>query len=119
MITEIIFEALEAVLALAVTIAAVYASNYLKQRLDEKQEHMVRQIVADGVLFAQQVYKDYSGKERFAYALDRIMFALDERGIDVERKQIETLIESTVKHLKKEFEDLWYEDEDEDEDDKE
>ncbi len=73
-------------------------------------ENWVKELVIDGVLFTQEKYWQSSGKEKFQVALEWITQRLNEKGINVDKKWLEGLIDATVKLLRDEFDD-WYREE--------
>jgi len=103
LLTEIV--KLTAIVLAGFTITAT--KNWLKSRFEEQEIKTIYAIVEDGVLFAQQVYGHLDGPERYNEAIKRIESILNERGIEVSKDQLDTMIEATVKALKSEYGDLW------------
>jgi len=90
---------------LVATIGLIYGINLLRKNTKNK---LILEIVEKGILFAQQKYLEESGSERYQQALNRIEILLSEKNIDLSAEQLDTLIESTLKRLKNEFEEQWY-----------
>ena len=67
--------------------------------IDEKQAR-------EAVEWAEQVYKDSGGEVKFEKAKDRLILIMNERGIPVSEKVIDTLIEQAVFGLKKGWKNL-------------
>ena len=94
----------EIIVLVAVVLAGIGLSWYRDNVKDEK----IRKIIADGVLFAQQVYGHLEGEKRFEYAKEEIRYMLSNNGFDVSIDEMDTLIESVLKRLKAEYGDNWY-----------
>jgi len=107
MMEELAFEIIEQILKLAAIAAVGFIISYLRQRLSEHNLHLAQAIVTDGILFAQQVADHLNGEERYQIALTRISQGLSERGIDISGDRINTMIEATLKELKKEYGEAW------------
>ncbi len=105
---EIVFQLLTEILKLIAIAAGYFLIGFLMQHLSEQRFKIVRAIVRDGVLFAQQVYGHLDGEVRYEKALERISAALADYGITVNEEQLDAMIEAMVKALKKEFGDDWY-----------
>lgn len=74
----------------------------IEAELTAKQE-----IVDTVVLFVQQVYAAYDGEEKYKMALVRATDLMNKKGLKVTPEELESLIESSVKLMKKAFGDAW------------
>lgn len=74
----------------------------IEAELTAKQE-----IVDTVVLFVQQVYSAYGGEEKYKMALARATDLMNKKGLKITPEELESLIESSVKVMKKEFGDAW------------
>lgn len=74
----------------------------IEAELTAKQE-----IVDTVVLFVQQVYAAYDGEEKYKLALVRATDLMNKKGLKVTPEELESLIESSVKLMKKAFGDAW------------
>lgn len=74
----------------------------IEAELTAKQE-----IVDTVVLFVQQVYAAYDGEEKYKMALVRATDLMNKKGLKVTPEELESLIESSVKLMKKAFGDTW------------
>jgi hypothetical protein len=74
----------------------------IEAELTAKQE-----IVDTVVLFVQQVYAAYDGEEKYKMALVRATDLMNKKGLKITPEELESLIESSVKVMKKEFGDAW------------
>lgn len=102
---EIVLELIsEIAVPVVVVLVGIGISWYRENVKDEK----IRGIIADGVLFAQQVFGHLEGKQRFKYAKDKAIQRLENKGFKVSEEDINTLIESVLKELKSEYGDNWY-----------
>lgn len=104
---EIISPVLNELLQLIIIIAVGFLVAFIRQRISREQAIALEVIVADGVLFAQQVFGHLDGKERYHQATAKITDLLKEKGIKISEDQLRILIEATVKTLKKEFGEQW------------
>lgn len=96
-ITEII---MPAVLQLTGTVLMVGAGivGYQIKKLYSKyiDNQTKKDVVNSTVEYVEQVFTDLHGEEKLEKALDRASALLKEKGIDVSRNELETLIESAV-----------------------
>jgi len=74
----------------------------IEAELAAKQE-----IVDTVVLFVQQVYAAYGGEEKYKLALVRATDMMNKKGLKITPEELEILIESSVKLMKKEFGNAW------------
>jgi hypothetical protein len=74
----------------------------IEAELTAKQE-----IVDTVVLFVQQVYAAYDGEEKYKMALVRATDLMNKKGLKTTPEELESLIESSVKLMKKAFGDAW------------
>jgi hypothetical protein len=102
--------ALNTILKVFVPIIAIALVGWYRKTV---QNDLVRLIIEDGVLYAQQVFWQAGGAERLDAAKQRILSALNEAGIKISEEMLDTLIEATLKRLKIEFEEAWNFDENE------
>ena len=71
-------------------------------------ELAVKQEIVDTiVLFVQQVYSAYGGEEKYKLALVRATDMMNKKGLKITPEELESLIEASVKVMKKEFGDAW------------
>jgi len=90
------------VLALLKKLLGVEKLKQIEAELIAKQE-----IVDTVVLFVQQVYAAYDGEEKYKMALARATDMMNKRGLKITPEELEVLIESSVKVMKKAFGDAW------------
>jgi len=90
------------VLALLKKHVGVQKLKEIEAELTAKQE-----IVDTVVLFVQQVYAAYDGEEKYKMALVRATDLMNKKGLEVTPEELEILIESSVKVMKKAFGDAW------------
>lgn len=100
-LTPTILTILGTILTGIATIVGLKVRQLVKQieiktgiEIDEKQAR-------EAVEWAEQVYKDSGGEVKFEKAKDRLILIMNERGIPVSEKVIDTLIEQAVFGLKK------------------
>jgi hypothetical protein len=89
-------------LALLKKQVGVQKLKQIEAELTAKQE-----IVDTVVLFVQQVYATYDGEEKYKLALARATDLMNKKGLKITPEELESLIESSVKLMKKEFGDAW------------
>lgn len=73
-----------------------------------KVEEWIKEMVVDGVLAAQEELWDKLGREKFHFAKGYILDRLAEKGIKISEDKLDGLIQGTVKDLKGDFAELWY-----------
>jgi len=66
-----------------------------------------KEIVNTAVLFVQQVYWAYDGDAKHTKAIERATIMMNEKGLTVSPEELEALLESGLRLLKKEFGDAW------------
>lgn len=105
-LTPTILTILGTILTGIATIVGLKVRQLVKQieiktgiEIDEKQAR-------EAVEWAEQVYKDSGGEVKFEKAKDRLILIMNERGIPVSEKVIDTLIEQAVFGLKKGWKNL-------------
>lgn len=106
-VVPIILELVSAVLVLVITGAVGALIRFVRSKTTEKQQEIIREAVRAGVLFAQQVIPEEGALIKFEKAKERAVNILVKSGIKITETQIDTLIESVLKELKKEFGDTW------------
>jgi len=74
----------------------------IEAELTAKQE-----IVDTIVLFVQQVYSAYGGEDKYKMALVKATDMMNKKGLKITPEELEILIESSVKLMKKEFGNAW------------
>lgn len=109
MFLPLITEILGQIFLVLGTLAIGFLISFIKRKTNLEQQKLLEEIFSDAVLFAQQVFKHLDGPEKFAQAKERALLMLKDKGIELSEEQIEMLIESTLKKLKKEFGDQWAE----------
>ncbi len=104
---ELALNAVQEVMFLVIAVALLYVIQYIRGKFGEERWQLIQDIVEDGILFAQQVYKHASGEEKKEAAIQYIVDGLNERGIKVTRKQISGMIEAVLKRLKLFYGEQW------------
>ncbi len=66
-----------------------------------------QEIVDTIVLFVQQVYSAYGGEDKYKMALVKATDMMNKKGLKITPEELEILIESSVKLMKKEFGNAW------------
>ena len=89
------------VLATFLTGVFTYIGTKLKSAYEQKANNQTaKQVVADVVLFVQQVYKDLDGPEKLRKAIEQASTILASKGINLTEAEINMLIESSVYSMK-------------------
>ncbi len=105
-IFDFVFPILERLLILAFVAMATMFVRWWKNLTIER---WIKDIIVEGILYAQEKFWDKEGKERFAYAKLYILKRIEEKWfISIPEERLDALIDSLVKHLKGEFAELWY-----------
>jgi len=72
-------------------------------------ENWIKELVVDGVLYAQEKYWDKTGLQKFELAKAWILSKLNEKGVNVSEEWLDGLIDAIVKQLRADFGDEdWY-----------
>lgn len=94
---------------LVITVVVIIVGFVLKKWQSLNVDYWVKELVVDAVLFVQEKYWEQSGEEKFEIAKQWLVDKLNEKGIKVDIKWLEGLINSVVKQLRAEFgEEDWY-----------
>ena len=104
---ELIFEGIEAVMRILIAVGVIFVIRWLSARFTEDEMNLIKEIVMDGVMYAQQVWGHLDGPERYPRALEKISEELKKRGINVSDERLKMFIESAVKMLKAELGENW------------
>ena len=99
---EVIDLLVKVVLIPAIVLGVKWVKDLLKDRL-------VRQIVMDGILYAQQLYWQEGGDVKFNEAIDYIVRQLNRWGIKMTEEDLIDLIEPLLLDLKLAVGDAWNE----------
>lgn len=103
----LITEAVTQVFILIGTVAIGFFIAFIKRRTTKEQREIIESVFKDSVLFAQQVYGKLDGDAKFEKAKERALKMLEDKKIKLNEEQVQTIIESTLKTLKKEFGEEW------------
>lgn len=102
---EFLNEIMPSLLSLVGTIVAVllgYAGVEIKKLYNKYVDTQVeKDVVNTTVKYVEQVFTDVHGKEKLNEALSQASKVLQEKGIQVSKEQLTTLIESAVYGLNK------------------
>jgi hypothetical protein len=112
--SETLMNLLVELITLLATILAGLAVQYLRKKIGVEKLNAIeaelaakQEIVDTVVLFVQQVYEEYDGETKYARALSVASEWLTEKGFTVTNAELQSLIEASVKALKKEFAEQW------------
>ncbi len=104
---EMILQGLEAILRVLIAVGIIFVVRWLRARLTDSEMELVKEIVMDGVLYAQQVWGHLDSTERYPKALASIAEELTARGIKIDEARLEMFIESAVKMAKADLAEHW------------
>lgn len=93
---EIILKALELVIMILSAVFCRYAIPWMKQKLENDKVREAAQWVMYAVRWAEQVYESRTGIERKEAVLSFMKTVLNELGVELSEKQLDTLIEAAV-----------------------
>ena len=102
---ELILEVAGKIIGIALIFVLTWAWKHVRDYL---QNAVIRDIVADGILFAQRVYGHLSGPERYDKALEQISNELAARGIEISKERLKLFIESILTLLQNQFGPEWW-----------
>ena len=95
--SEFAFDILNALVPVFITLLAYYASRYINI-LKDKEEFSKAIIIADMVVKSvEQVWKDIPGDKK----KEKALLLIEKMGISMSLEQLDVLIESAVKEMKK------------------
>lgn len=86
-----------------------YVILFLRKHKVIKELEAHREIVAIGVTAVQGAYAELDGSEKFRMAKEWIIKTAAAKGLKIDEKQIDFLIDSVVKEAKIEFGKAWTE----------
>lgn len=89
------------------TIGIGYAINFFRKKTTAEQRKIIEDVIREGVLFAQQVYKHLDGPAKFDKAVEQIVIVLKEKGLKISEAELKLLLEATLKRLKAQFGEEW------------
>ena len=102
------------IIAVLVPVLVGYLVAWLQKRLGAekiekiKRELEIKQDLARiAVQFAQQVYKDLGGPERYEKAAEWLSNMATQMGLQLSTDEVKALIEATLKELKAELGEAW------------
>lgn len=108
---ELFMSALQDILLLVVTVGVGFVVAFLKKKLGveklrklQQESEFIREVVKAGVEYAEQ---RFDSGEKLDAAISWITEVLNQKGIIVSEKEVEGLIESTIRQLKDEFGESW------------
>lgn len=102
-ITSIITPIIEVLIGLLCTIITTKLIPWLKSKFDENQINFIKTVVKVGVTGAEQLLGSNKGQEKFNFAKDVVVKALEEKGITLDEDVIKGYIESAVHELNQSF----------------
>ena len=109
---EILTPLIKEVVITLVLILAGLAANALRKGIVWWRklliEAWIKEVVEDGVLYAQELLWDKVGQDKFDFALTWVVDQLNAKGIAVDSDFIGGLIDAAVKRLRAEFAESWY-----------
>lgn len=89
------------VLTTVATIVGLKAQQLVEKAKIKTGIEIDEKLASEAVEWAEQVFKDSKGQEKFEKAKDRLVLLMNERGVPVSEEVIDTLIEKAVLGLKK------------------
>lgn len=109
---EILTPVIKEIVITLVLILAGLAANALRKGIvwwrELLIEDWIKDVVEDGVLYAQELLWDKVGQERYDFAMGWIVDTLQGKGFDVDIEWLGGLIDAAVKRLRDELGDTWY-----------
>lgn len=111
-IMEMVSPLIKEIVLTLVLILAGLAANALRRGIvwwrELLIEDWIKDVVEDGVLYAQELLWDKVGQDKYDFALNWIADKLQAKGIDVDPDWIGGLIDAAVKRLREELSETWY-----------
>ena len=90
-------EVIKAVFALLIAVLTYVVFPLLRNKLSEEKFALMKEIARTGVYAAEQLY---NGSGRGEEKLEYVMNYMKERGYDIDKEEVRTVVESCVKDLK-------------------
>lgn len=97
---EILYKCILIIFTSIFSILGTYVSKYFKEIT---RNEIIDRVVEDTVLYVEQVFKDIHGKEKLQKGIERSTELLNEKGIKITYKELETLLEAAVNDFQEEF----------------
>jgi hypothetical protein len=111
---DLLINLLYNVLILLATVAAAYAVAWLRKRLGVEGIKKIQveiaakqELAALAVRFAEQVYRDLQGEEKYQKAAEWLAGRAQELGIAMTADEMKGLIEAALRAFKDEFGEQW------------
>ena len=112
---ELVVKVLTEVLMLVMVLVGGFVVQFLRKKIGVEKmkaieaELAAKQEIVDAVvLFVQQVYEAYDGKDKFNKAMLTASKWITAKGFTVTPEELQSMIESSVKLFKKEFAEQWW-----------
>lgn len=110
----LIMAVVENLLIIIVTLVAGFVVAYLRKRLGvegmqriEAELALKQELAELAVRFAEQVYKDYKGEEKYTAASMWLVDRASEAGLNIYKSEVKGLIEAALRAFKDEFGEQW------------
>lgn len=111
MFTDLIFEVLKVVVLAIVSVGAAVFIAYLRRKgwLEAVRTELLakQELAAVAVRFAEQLYQNYDGPEKYVNASKWLEARLAEKSILVSDEEIRGLIEAALREIKDQFGNEW------------
>jgi len=83
-----------------INVVIYYVAMFLRKHKVVQELNAHKELVKIAVVAIQQAYESLDGSRKFELAKDWVINAANEKGLKISDKEIEFLIDSTVKELK-------------------
>lgn len=112
---ELVVKVLMEVLMLVMVLVGGFVVQFLRKKIGVEKMKAIeaelaakQEIVDTVVLFVQQVYEAYDGRDKYDKAVLTASEWITAKGFTVTPEELQSMIESSVKILKKEFAEQWW-----------
>jgi len=113
-VDALIMTIIENIMIILVTLAAGFIVAFIRKRIGTEGmqkvvlELALKQELAElAVKFAEQVYRDFKGDEKYTMAAIWLADRIGELGLEITESEVKGLIESALRTLKDEFGEQW------------
>lgn len=98
-ITPIITSIIEVLVGVLATLIATKVIPYIHSKVDQEQLDFIKAVVKIAVKAAEQLFEKAQGAEKLEYAMNTVLSALAEKGIEINKELLRSYIEAAVLEL--------------------
>jgi LL-H family phage holin len=104
-VTPIITAIIEVLAGVVITLISTKVIPYIHSKVDQEQLEFIKSVVKIAVKAAEQLFEKAQGAEKLEYAMNMVLSALKEKGIEINKDLLRSYIEAAVLELHRALED--------------